>query len=178
MNAVQKYGSIAFALSLLAACTSTPLTPPAADPAKPAPVVAAVKPVAAVTPPVARAEVPAHLDPASAISRQRSVYFDYDDYSVKKDYAPTLEMHGKYLAAHPALGIKVEGNADERGGAEYNLALGHKRAEAVVRALKQLGVKEQQLEAVSWGKEKPIAIGHDEAAWAQNRRADLSYPAK
>jgi peptidoglycan-associated lipoprotein len=74
--------------------------------------------------------------------------------------------------------IKIEGNTDERGGAEYNLALGQKRAEAVSRALKIFGVKDAQMEAVSFGKEKPKVLGHDDASYAQNRRADLDYPAK
>ncbi len=87
-----------------------------------------------------------------------------------------LELHGKYLAANPQIVIKVQGNTDEKGGAEYNLALGQKRAEAVVKMLKIYGVKDSQLEAVSFGKEKPKALGHDDAAHAQNRRADLAYP--
>ena len=80
--------------------------------------------------------------------------------------------------SNPALAIKVEGHADERGGTEYNLALGQKRADAAQRALLVFGVKAAQVESVSWGKEKPKALGHDEAAWAQNRRADLQYPTK
>lgn len=97
---------------------------------------------------------------------------------MKPDYAPLLEMHGKYLATHPNVIIKVQGNTDEQGGAEYNLALGQKRAEAVTRALRVFGVKDSQLEAISFGKEKPKALGHDEAAHEQNRRADLAYPDK
>ena len=81
-------------------------------------------------------------------------------------------------SAEPAVSIKIEGNTDERGGAEYNLALGQKRAEAVSRALKIFGVKDAQMEAVSFGKEKPKVLGHDDASYAQNRRADLDYPAK
>jgi peptidoglycan-associated lipoprotein len=126
--------------------------------------------------PAAAVTLAAHLDPKSAISTQRSVYFDFDEYSIKSEYSGLIERHGKYLASKPTLAIKVEGNADERGGAEYNLALGQKRAEAVLRALKIYGVKDAQMEAVSWGKERPKATGHDEAAWAQNRRADLVYP--
>ena len=89
-----------------------------------------------------------------------------------------MELHGKYLAAHPNLAIKVQGNSDEQGGTEYNLALGQKRAEAVSKALKIYGVKEAQLESVSFGEEKPKAPGHDEASHAQNRRVDLAYPEK
>ena len=99
-------------------------------------------------------------------------------FTIRGEDAPLIERHGKYLASHPALAIKIEGNADERGGAEYNLALGQRRAESVLRALRIYGVKDAQMEAISWGKTKPRATGHDEASWAQNRRADLQYPTK
>lgn len=89
-----------------------------------------------------------------------------------------LEKHADYLRTKSELKIRVEGNADERGGAEYNLALGQKRAEAVTKALKILGVKSDQLEAISWGSEKPLAVGHEESAWSKNRRVDLQYPNK
>lgn len=172
--------SFALASSLLAACSSTPVTPPAA-PATPAPAAApAPKPAAAATPAstVTAVNLPAHLDPNSAISKERSVYFDFDDFSIKPAYTALVERHGKYLGATAGLTAKVEGNADERGSAEYNLALGQKRAEAVVKALKIYGAKDGQLEAVSWGEERPASSGHDEAAWAQNRRADIVYPKK
>lgn len=172
--------SFALASSLLAACSSTPVTPPAA-PATPAPAAApAPKPAAAATPAstVTAVNLPAHLDPNSAISKERSVYFDFDDFSIKPAYTALVERHGKYLGATAGLTAKVEGNADERGSAEYNLALGQKRAEAVVKALKIYGAKDGQLEAVSWGEERPVSSGHDEAAWAQNRRADIVYPKK
>jgi peptidoglycan-associated lipoprotein len=106
------------------------------------------------------------------------VYFDFDQFVIKASDGPLIERQGKYLASKPALAIRVEGNADERGGREYNLALGQKRADAVVRALKVYGVGDKQLEAVSFGSEKPAIQGHDEAAWAQNRRVDLAYPNK
>jgi len=106
------------------------------------------------------------------------VFFDFDKFDIKSESGPVVERQGKYLTANKALSIRVEGNADERGGREYNLALGQKRADAVVRALKVYGVSDKQLEAVSFGKEKPQAQGHDEAAWAQNRRVDLAYPTK
>ncbi len=136
------------------------------------------KPVPTVPPNAAGSALPAYLDPASQLSSKRSVYFDYDTFSVKPDFTSMLEMHGKYLAANPKLAIRVEGNADERGSKEYNLALGQKRAETVVRTLKVYGVHENQLEAVSWGEEKPRAQAHDEAAFSQNRRVDLAYPNK
>jgi peptidoglycan-associated lipoprotein len=119
-----------------------------------------------------------HLNPNSLISKERSVYFDFDKFDIKADQAGVVQRQGKYLAANAALKIRAEGNADERGGREYNLALGQKRAEAVVRGVSAYGVKDGQVEPVSFGSEKPKAEGHDEAAWAQNRRVDLAYPAK
>jgi peptidoglycan-associated lipoprotein len=120
----------------------------------------------------------AHLDPNSLIYQQRSVYFDFNDYTIKTDYAEMIERQGKYLVSAPGLNIKVEGNTDERGSAEYNLSLGQRRAEAVVKALKIYGVRDSQVEAISWGEEKPLAKGNDETAWAQNRRVDLMYPTR
>lgn len=119
-----------------------------------------------------------HLNPNSLISKERSVYFDYDQFVVKGEYQALIERQAKYLAANPSLSVRLEGNADERGGREYNLALGQKRAEAVARALKVYGVTDKQAEPVSFGSEKPFAQGHDEKAWAQNRRVDIVYPGK
>ena len=114
-------------------------------------------------------------DPAGPLAK-RSIYFDFDQYTIKPQYTALVERQGKYLAGQPALAIRVEGNCDERGSSAYNLALGQRRADAVVRALKIYGVKDAQMEAISWGKDKPVATGHDEAAWALNRRVDLQYP--
>lgn len=174
MTPIHKLSVLAICVGMLAACSSTPVAPPAAAPMAPPPSVAPAKP--APQPIAIKQELPAYLDPANPLYRERSIYFAYDDYSIKQDYAAMIERHGKYLFGHPQVAIKVEGNADERGGAEYNLALGQKRANAVIKALKAFGVKEAQLEAVSWGKEKPKALDHNEAAWAQNRRVDLDYP--
>jgi peptidoglycan-associated lipoprotein len=182
MNKVKTLSFLFSAAALLSACSSTPVTAPPTslngtsattpgDAAGKTPNATAESSVAAVT-------LPAYLDPKSDISTQRSVYFDFDDFSIKQDYAALIERHGKYLVANPALAIKLEGHADERGGSEYNLALGQKRADAAQRALKMYGVKDAQVESVSWGKEKPKAMGHDEAAWSQNRRVDLQYPTK
>ncbi|HJV61646.1 MAG TPA: peptidoglycan-associated lipoprotein Pal [Albitalea sp.] len=103
----------------------------------------------------------------------RVVYFDFDSYVVKDEYRPTLEAHAKLLSADRKKKLAVEGHTDERGGREYNLALGQKRAESVVKQLELLGVNDNQLEAVSFGKERPAVQGSDEAAWAKNRRAEL-----
>ena len=169
---------------ILAACSSTPVAPavsaPAAAPVAAAPAAAPAATQAPTAAPVAvmPKAVPAYLDPSNSLVTSRSVYFDFDKSSIKPEGLTLLEQHGKFLAANPDVSIKVGGNADERGGAEYNLALGQKRADAVVKALKSFGVKDAQLEAVSYGKEKPKATGHDEVSYAENRRADLDYPAK
>lgn len=113
-------------------------------------------------------------DPQGVLAK-RSVYFDYDSYTVKDQFKPVVEAHAHYLTTHKTRKILIQGNTDERGGAEYNLALGQKRAEAVRRALSLLGVPDSQIEAVSFGKEKPKALGSDEASWAENRRADIVY---
>jgi len=115
------------------------------------------------------------LDDPKGVLAERSVYFDFDSYVVKPEFSQLVTAHAKYLEARKARKIIVQGNTDERGGSEYNLALGQKRAEAVRKSMAALGVAEGQMEAVSLGKEKPKATGHDEAAWAQNRRADIVY---
>ncbi|MEN3367527.1 MAG: peptidoglycan-associated lipoprotein [Burkholderiales bacterium] len=113
-------------------------------------------------------------DPKGVLAK-RSVYFDYDSYTVKDEFKPVVEAHAKYLAGNKGRKIIIQGNTDERGGREYNLALGQKRAEAVRKSLSLLGVPETQMEAVSLGKEKPKATGSDEAAWSENRRSDIVY---
>ena len=167
--------------SLLGACASTPApqapaaTPTAAKTAQPASSQAANS-NAANAASVNASALPAHRDPANKLAKQRSVYFDYDQYAVKQQYVDTVESHAKYLQSNQNTKLKVEGNADERGSREYNLALGQKRAEAVKKLMVVTGAGESQVEAISWGKEKPKALGHDEAAWAENRRADIAYP--
>lgn len=113
-------------------------------------------------------------DPQGVLAK-RSVYFDFDSYVVKDEYKSVVENHSKYLGTNKTRKILIQGNTDERGGSEYNLALGQKRAEAVRKSMGLLGVADAQMEAVSLGKEKPKAAGHDEAAWAENRRADIVY---
>ncbi|MBN3802166.1 peptidoglycan-associated lipoprotein Pal [Paraburkholderia sp. Ac-20336] len=113
-------------------------------------------------------------NPNSPLAK-RSIYFDFDSYTVKDNYQSLLQAHADYLRHHPSQHVLIQGNTDERGTDEYNLALGERRSQAVMRELETLGVPESQLEAVSLGKEKPLALGHDEASWAQNRWADLVY---
>jgi peptidoglycan-associated lipoprotein len=113
-------------------------------------------------------------DPNNILSK-RSVFFDYDSYDVKGEYQAMIEAHGKYLNANPNARIFLQGNCDDRGSPEYNLALGQKRAEAVRKMLSVMGVKEEQMESVSFGKEKPRAICPEESCLSQNRRADVVY---
>ncbi len=110
---------------------------------------------------------------ATGLLAQRIVLFDFDSFVVKDEYRPMLEAHAKVLSANRGKRMMLEGHTDERGGREYNLALGQKRADAVLRSMVLLGVQDVQLEAVSFGEEKPAVPGSDEAAWAKNRRVEL-----
>ncbi len=163
------FATLALTTFFLAACSSSPKVETVSTDASSSPAAKSA---------VAQVVVAPHLDPNNELSKSRSVYFDFDDFTVKKEYVSVLERHGKYGAANSQLKIRVEGNTDERGGREYNLALGQKRAEAVARALKVYGVKDSQVEPVSFGSEKPKSAGHDETAWSQNRRADIAYMGK
>ncbi|CAN7378730.1 MULTISPECIES: peptidoglycan-associated lipoprotein Pal [Duganella] len=175
---MRKLSSLAFIITtaaILSAC-STPVKV-----AEPAPVVE--RPVEKAPAPQAdtRTVAPVEtksldpLDDPKGVLANRSVYFDFDSYVVRADGKPVVENHSAYLAKNKNRSILIQGNTDERGGAEYNLALGQKRAEAVRKAMSTLGVPESQIEAVSLGKEKPKATGSNEEAWAQNRRADIVY---
>lgn len=115
------------------------------------------------------------FNPQSPLAQQRSVYFDFNSYTVPDQYRSLVEMHSSYLTGHGQQKIRVEGNADARGGSEYNLALGQRRSDAVARMMTLLGVNSNQIEAISFGKEKPKAMGNTEADYAENRRADIVY---
>ena len=118
----------------------------------------------------------AAAEAAAALAKlPKLVYFDFDSFVVKDEYKPVIDANAKALAADRKRHVTVEGHTDERGGREYNLALGQKRAEAVAKALSLLGARGSQVEAVSFGKERPAVEGHDEAAWAKNRRAEIVY---
>ena len=116
------------------------------------------------------------VDQAPAPADSRLVYFDYDSFVIKPEFQAVIAAHARFLRAHPSRKVAIEGHTDERGGREYNLALGQKRAEAVRDALAILGVTAGQMEAVSFGKEKPVVLGFEEAAFAKNRRAEIRYP--
>lgn len=108
-------------------------------------------------------------------SASRVVYFDYDSFAIRPEFKSMLDSHARFIQADKNRKIAIEGHTDERGGREYNLALGQKRAEAVRRALSLLGVAETQMEAVSFGKEKPAVQGSSEEAMEKNRRAEITY---
>ena len=113
-------------------------------------------------------------DPSSILSK-RSIYYDFDKFDVKDEYKPMIEAHAAYLRDHPEAKVLIQGNTDERGSREYNVALGQRRADGVKKLLLLLGAKEDQVEAVSLGEEKPKAQGTSEEAYAQNRRCDILY---
>ena len=113
-------------------------------------------------------------DPASILSR-RSIYYDYDKFDVKEQYKDLVEAHAKFLRENPGRKMLIQGNTDERGSREYNVSLGQRRSDGVKRMLLLLGAREDQIESVSLGEEKPKSEGHDESAWSQNRRSDILY---
>jgi peptidoglycan-associated lipoprotein len=115
------------------------------------------------------------LNDPKGVLANRSIYFDYDSYEVKDTYRSLVEAHSKYLLANKSRKILIQGNTDERGGSEYNLALGQRRADSVKKLMTAIGVPEASIESVSLGKEKPKVQGSNEEAWAENRRADLVY---
>ena len=106
---------------------------------------------------------------------KRSVYFDFDKYNVKSEYTPVVQAHANELKKDTSRKVVIQGNTDERGSREYNLALGQRRAESVRKTMTYMGVSSSRIEVVSFGEEKPKAKGHDEASWAENRRADIVY---
>ncbi len=109
---------------------------------------------------------------------ERVVYFDFDSFVIKSEFEAVLQAQTQYMNDNKTAKLMVAGHADERGGREYNLALGQKRAEAVRKALKALGVADERIETISYGEEKPADEGHNEAAWSKNRRAEISTSAK
>jgi len=105
---------------------------------------------------------------------KRSVYYEFDKYDVKPEYRALVESHARWLKANPGARLTIEGNADEQGSREYNLALGQRRAESVTKLMMLLGVRGEQLEAISYGEERPRSNAHDEKGWAENRRSDFA----
>ena len=173
--------------AMLVACKSTPIKPAAVEDKSPAPPNAsntANDNAGADTSAIKEAKIDSSnnsndknnplKDPNNILSK-RSIYFDYDSDAVKTEYRPIVEAHGKYLLAHPDTKMVVQGNTDERGTREYNLALGQRRSVAVKKALNLLGVQDKQIETISYGKEKAAQNCADETCFGQNRRADIVY---
>lgn len=173
-------------VSILAACSSTPSkeqdaasvedrsgSSTAAAPAQQSP----AQPGGVTTQPLKPSAVSGNplKDPTNILSK-RSIYFELDSNVVKEEFKPVVAAHARYLQQNRGIKMTIQGHADERGSREYNLALGQRRADAVKQAMQLLGAQADQIETVSFGEEKPKATGHDEASWAENRRADLAYP--
>ena len=175
MRTVSLLSAVSLVL-LLAACGSQPPAPEQSPSGVESRTPAAVAPA----PTTSKIEsfdpmsVAALKDPRSPLSK-RSVYFDFDSYIVKDEFQSLLTTHAKFLAANPSMKMLIQGNADERGSREYNLALAQKRADAVKKALALLGIAEGQMESVSLGEEKPVCTESTEECWAQNRRGDMLY---
>lgn len=185
-------------VNLLAACASEkpkepvaapkPAAPAAAAPVVPAPVAAApvaaapaAETPAAVAPEAAEAAAPAaaaevdELNDPDSILAKRSTHYPFDVSVIQEDDKPLVQAHAKYLSEHPERKVRLEGNCDERGSNEYNLALGQRRADGVRKMLQLGGTQPEQMTTVSYGEEKPKATGHNEASWWQNRRTDIVY---
>jgi peptidoglycan-associated lipoprotein len=172
--------TVVLATAILAACSSTPTkeqdgaavedrsgstsAPPASSKG---PTTTPMQPKAVTGDPL--------KDPSNVLSK-RSIYFELDSNIVKEEFKPLVAAHARYLQQNRGQKMTVQGNADERGSREYNLALGQRRADAVKQMMTLLGAQGDQIETVSFGEEKPKSAGHDEASWSENRRADLAYP--
>jgi peptidoglycan-associated lipoprotein len=168
-------------VAMLAACSGGPVneqSPAGVEDRNPT---AVQKPDTTSSVPIAKVDVTSTgitgQDPAvkTGVLAQRSIFYDLDQYDVKDQYKALVEAHGKYLRENPGRKMLIQGNTDERGSREYNISLGQKRSEGIKRMLLLLGAREDQVESVSLGEEKPRAEGHDESAWSQNRRSDILY---
>lgn len=178
MNTFQRHLLTAIAVASLAACSSVPLDDKAPVESRTGSSVVAGSGGGANSASSSQTRVaPVDVTKTSNASMSNLphvVYFDFDSYVVKPDYQNVIEANAKALSADPKRHMAVEGHTDDRGSSEYNLALGQRRAEAVVKSLTLIGADQGQLEAVSFGKERPAVQGEDEAAWAKNRRAELA----
>jgi peptidoglycan-associated lipoprotein len=177
---VQKLLISALFASLLAACSTTPTTDSAA-PVEDRNVGSGTSGAATsgtttgnVTGTASGSQSNRLRDPSSILSK-RNVYFDFDSYAVKDDYKPLIDAHARYLQGDKGARMTIQGNTDERGSREYNIALGQRRADAVKKMMMLLGATDAQIETVSFGSEKPRNPGHDEGAWTENRRDDFVY---
>ena len=175
---MNKLLALAAMVAVLAGCSSTPTleskavvedrTATTAVPSQPG--------VTTVTPLAPKGDqLPSALKDPNNILSKRSIFYDYDKYDVKDEYKPLLQAHARYLAQNSNAKMLIQGNADERGSREYNIALGQKRADGVKKMLQLMGVQESQMESVSLGEEKPRCTDNTEGCYAQNRRSDMLY---
>ena len=178
---MRKWLIVAFLMALVTGCKSTEEKPapveegaPAATTPAPGTTTAPAQPGAVTGTPGGPYSPAALKDPNSILSK-RSIYFDFDEAAIKDQYRPIIEAHAKYLQINKNARVTLQGNTDERGTREYNIALGQRRADAVKKMMVLLGAQEIQIETVSFGKEKPRGSGHDESSWAENRRDDMVY---
>jgi peptidoglycan-associated lipoprotein len=184
MNLFVKGAAIMLSVVMLWGCSSTPKTTAGADGAGSVGAVATTTPSSGpATGTVGTGAVDAGSrmaagdelsDPNSPLAK-RTVYFDFDKSDIKPEARQIIEHHAKYLAANPNTHIVLQGHCDERGTREYNLSLGERRARAVQQVMTLQGVAASQLELVSYGEERPVGAGHDESAWALNRRVEFVY---
>ena len=172
---MKKIGAYLAMAVLAAACASNEAKKPVSEGSAPATPATASTQGSTATPATASSVEGNPLTDPNNILSKRSVYFDFDSNVIKDEYRGLIQAHARYLVEHPQAHIRIEGNTDERGSREYNLALGQRRADAVKKVMTVLGVPDSRIETVSFGEEKPVAPGHDEASWAQNRRADIKY---
>jgi len=164
------------AVAMLAGCASTPPAGSSAGVEDRTPSANSQQGGSAVTPVAPQAEQQANplKDPNNILSK-RSIYYDFDKYNIKDKYKPLLQAHADYLAKHPNAKMLIQGNTDERGSREYNIALGQRRADGVKKMLELMGAPDSQIEAVSLGEEKPRCTEQTEACYSQNRRSDMLY---
>jgi peptidoglycan-associated lipoprotein len=180
---MRKWIIVAFVMALVAGCKSTEEQPAPVEEGAPTATAPAATPGATTSGATAPAVSgtaggpysPAALKDPNSILSKRSIYFDFDDATVKDQYRPIIEAHAKYLQVNKNAHVTLQGNTDERGTREYNIALGQKRADAVKKMMVLYGAQEIQIETVSFGKEKPRREGHDETSWAENRRVDIVH---
>jgi peptidoglycan-associated lipoprotein len=170
--------AIALVALTLTACTPKQTVQPDAEAAVAVPSPAAAS--SAATTPLAAPAAPAAdamaaLDAPGSLLAQRIVYFDFDKSEIRADMLEMLKAHAQFLVQNPGMKVRLEGHADERGTREYNIGLGDRRAQAVRRVLLFQGVESSQLQPVSYGEERPAVDGHDDKAWAKNRRVELVY---
>ena len=176
---------IACSLLLVGACatTSDEQKPGAAAPVEGSKPGAAAKPQAVPSKPIARVDATAKpgasafaalKDPNSILSK-RSVFFDYDKFEIKEEYRSLIQAHARFLRDNPSAKMLIQGNADDRGSREYNVGLGQRRSDSVKKMLTLMGARDDQIESVSLGEEKPICNDSSEGCWSKNRRGDMLY---